>query len=186
MAQKQDQLLDHDYDGIKEYDNDLPSWWLWLFYITIIISAVYAVWFHGGFTERAQDKVAREIAAQQQTAATQAKAGPTEERLLALVNDPKMLAVGKEVFAGKCSPCHGPDGGGLIGPNLTDKYWIHGGRITDIHRTITEGVPDKGMVTWDGIISDDEINAVAAFIWTLYGTTPGTPKEPQGEPFERP
>ena len=176
-----DKLLDHNYDGIQEYDNDLPTWWVALFWVTIIWSVIYIFYFHMQATP--QEQLAEEmksIAALQGKTAAAANAAVTEESLLAMVNDPAIIKKGQEIFNGKCGVCHGPQGGGLIGPNLTDNAWIHGGKMLEIRNTIMEGVPAKGMISWKTLMPADDVNAVVAFVRSLKGTTPPNPKAPEG------
>ena len=177
-----DRLLAHDYDGIEEYDNPLPGWWVWLFWATIAFSGVYVVYYHLGPGPSVHDQYAEEMrVATAQAARAGAAAGTvTEEALGAIQKDAKLMTAAREIFAARCAPCHGPQGQGLIGPNLTDEYWLHGGKLTDIHRTITEGVPEKGMVPWKGQLLPDEIRAMAAFVGSLQGTNPPNAKPPQG------
>jgi cytochrome c oxidase cbb3-type subunit 3 len=99
---------------------------------------------------------------------------------MALTRDSKALAAGKQLFVSTCAPCHRPDGGGLIGPNLTDDYWLHGGSITEIHHTITYGVLDKGMPNWGKMLRAEQVADVAAYVYTLHGSNPPEPKPPQG------
>ena len=176
-------LLDHEYDGIQELDNNLPRWWVWLFYISIIFSAVYLVYYH---VARLGDLQAAEYAkAMKAGAAIQAAAmGKFEARIpdLKPLTDPVVLATGHQTFAKLCAPCHRADGGGLVGPNLTDNYWIHGSNYTDTVQVIWNGVPAKGMITWKTMLKPDQVEAVASYIYTLRGAklaTPGKPPENQ-------
>lgn len=176
-------LLDHEADGIKELDNNLPRWWVWLLNLTIIFSIVYMFYYHvlgkGQLQAEAYDhemKIGNEIKmkAMSQFESTFDSAQPSTDEVV--------LAKGKSIFALNCAPCHRPDGGGLVGPNLTDDYWIHGPKFSDNLRTIWNGVPEKGMITWKGVLKPDEVNAVASYIYTLRGSklaTPGKPPENQ-------
>jgi len=181
-----DQLLDHNYDGIQEYDNPLPTWWTSLFWITIVFSALYAIYFHFGegkldVEAYNEDMVAYyDLQAQQLLALGEIK----ESTLLGLMDDDAMMAGGAQIFATKCAQCHGNNAQGNIGPNLTDNYWLHGGRLTDIYHTITEGVPSKGMLPWKNQLSPAEILSVAAYVGSLRGSNPASPKAPQGDLFE--
>jgi cytochrome c oxidase cbb3-type subunit 3 len=182
---KKDELLDHNYDGIQEYDNDLPRWWLALFVFGIIFGFIYVGLYHLGpmdFTSEKIDMAMQEIDAKQ-AAVEAAKPDPADSRseLMKLVSNPEALAAGKEQYIAKCAACHLNGGQGLVGPNLTDDYWIHGGDITDIRRIIVEGVAEKGMIAWGPLMSDEEMSQVAAYVWTLHGTNPENPKAPQGE-----
>jgi cytochrome c oxidase cbb3-type subunit 3 len=186
---KQDELLDHNYDGIQEYDNDLPKWWVYLFWITIIWSVGYVFWFHSPSTPTPEERLAAGLQELEQMRPKQtggdAVAGDSDESLLKLVSNAEMISKGLEIYTGKCLACHAQGGAGLVGPNLADNYWIHGGKPTQIKKVIVEGVPEKGMISWKAMMSDQEINAVVAYIWSLHGTTPPNAKAPQGELFTR-
>ncbi len=190
MNKVADKLRAHGFDGIHEYDNDLPRWWLILFYATIVFAPLYTWWYHFGPAEQTFPALERQMAELADwKAAAVAAAPPAADRLstiLALTADTSALAKGKAVYDSKCLACHGPQAQGLVGPNLTDNHWIHGGTISNTLKTIEEGVLDKGMLAWKGIMPADEINAVAAFIYTLRGTNPPNPKDPQGDLFEGP
>jgi cytochrome c oxidase cbb3-type subunit 3 len=173
-------LLDHEADGIRELDNKLPRWWVWLFYITIGFSAVYLVYYH---VLRAGDLMVAEYVKEMKAGdAIKNAALSAFEQNLATVEpskDPQVLAKGQATFLKLCAPCHRPDGGGLVGPNLCDDYWIHGSNFVDNVKTIWNGVPQKGMVTWKGTLKPGEIMAVASYIYTLRGTHPPNPKPPE-------
>ena len=180
-----DQLLDHNYDGIQEYDNPLPTWWVTMFWISIVFAVFYAVYFHFGHGKLAveaynEDMVAfYELQAEQLLAMGKIK----ESTLLDLMEDDSMMATGASLFATKCAQCHGNKGEGNIGPNLTDEYWLHGGKLTDIYYTVTEGVPSKGMLAWKNQLGPAEILSVSAFVGSLRGSSPSPAKEPQGDVF---
>jgi cytochrome c oxidase cbb3-type subunit III len=185
----EDRLLDHNYDGIQEYDNPMPGWWVYIFYATIVFAALYFFNVPGIGTGKGRiANYEREVAAwkaqQDELAAKQPKFEVTDASLLAMSRDPGTLAGGKAAFTTNCVPCHRADGGGMIGPNLTDDFWIHGGKPTDIERTIAQGVADKGMPTWSNVLKPEQIAAVAAYVLTLHGTHPANPKEPQGVKVE--
>ncbi len=182
----EDELLDHEYDGIQEYDNPLPGWWVTIFWATIIFAPVYILFYHFGPGLLAHEKYQAEMDAfyQRQAEELAALGEVTDEMLLTLKENPAMLADGETTFRSKCSQCHGMFGEGGIGPNLTDRYWIHGGAPTNIYHTISEGVPDKGMLTWKNQLPPAKIMAVAAYVLTLQGTSPPNAKAPQGELWE--
>lgn len=170
-------LLNHNYDGIEELDNPLPNWWLIIFYGTIIFSVFYYGYYEmfGGPSHRKQlDADLAEIHA----------LAPAPVAMVFSDDDsknPQLVANGKVVFDGKCAACHRADGGGLVGPNLTDKAWIHGdGHAEAIAKVVAEGVADKGMPPWAALLSNDEMKGVVAFVVSLKGTQPPNPKEPQG------
>ena len=176
-------IMDHEYDGIKEYDNPMPRWWVLLFWATIIFVPVYYL-LPGDFGAGGKKEAmyAREIAAFD--AAHPPASGPTEtaEQLSAIVSDQRQVAAGKVLFAANCVTCHRADGGGLIGPNLTDDSWIHGGTPLEIHTTIWTGVLAKGMPPWGKMLKPEQVNALTAFVVSLHGTNPPNPKAPEGPP----
>lgn len=185
---KEPLLLDHDYDGIQELDNNLPRWWVWLFYITIIFSAIYMVYYHVARTGDLQDAEYRKEMKQGEALKTAAM-GSFESSIASLKPSPDvaMLENGKSVYIKFCAPCHRADGGGLVGPNLTDNYWIHGSSYADSVKIIWDGVPAKGMVSWKSVLKPAEIEAVASYIYTLRGTKLATPgKLPENQAPDTP
>jgi cytochrome c oxidase cbb3-type subunit III len=172
----------HEADGIRELDNLLPRWWVWLFHLTIVFSVVYMAYYHvfnaGDLQADEYRKEARR--GEEIKSASLAK---FESNLAALKPDgtQAILSEGRQVFTQMCAPCHRPDGGGLVGPNLTDDYWIHGASYVDNLKTIVNGVPEKGMVSWRGVLKPAQIQAVASFIYTLRGTSPSNPKPPENQ-----
>lgn len=175
-------LLDHEYDGIRELDNKLPRWWVWLFNLCIVFAVVYMFYYH---VFGKGQLMAAEYAEEMRLGA-QIKAGAMSdfERSLATLQpstDPEILAKGKLTFATLCAPCHRADAGGLVGPNLCDDYWIHGSNFVDNVRTIWNGVPAKGMVTWKTTLRPQQVYEVASFIYTLRGSNPKNPKPPENQ-----
>ena len=170
-------LLDHDADGIRELDNLLPRWWVWLFYLTAIFSVIYMGYYH--VFRRGDLQIAEYRKEAQRGDSIKAAAlskFETSIGTLAPNSDKGVIGKGQQVYTTMCAPCHRPDGGGLVGPNLTDDYWIHGSNYVDNVKTIVNGVPEKGMLSWRGILKPNEIQAVASFIYTLRGTKPPNPK----------
>ena len=180
----QDRLLAHAYDGIQEYDNPLPRWWVWIFYATIVFSVIYLL------DPTASLRGPGRVKEYQQQLADAAKRWPQPSgavdaaALMALSKDQNALTQGKAVFATNCVPCHGPDGGGVIGPNLTDQYWLHGGTLPEIYKTINEGVLAKGMPNWGKLLKPEQVKAVAVYVQSLQGTAPAKPKAPEGAKVE--
>jgi cytochrome c oxidase cbb3-type subunit 3 len=186
----EERLLEHNYDGIQEYDNPLPRWWVGMFWATIVFSIVYYLNVIPGIGTgrgRIVDYEKEVAAANAKTAALEA-AAPKVELSDAVVwgytKQPAAMAGGKETFATICATCHRPDGGGNIGPNLTDDYWIHGNQPMQLVHTITTGVADKGMPPWEGVLTTEQIGHVAAYVLTLRGTHPPAPKARQGDKLE--
>lgn len=181
-------LLDHEVDGIQELDNSLPRWWVYLFYISIIFSVVYMCYYHvfasGDLAEKGQ--MAAEYEREVKTgAAIKAAAMGKFEAGIAMSEPSTESAVlnsGRQLFDSLCAPCHRNDGGGLVGPNLTDDYWIHGNTFPDSVLVIWNGVPAKGMVTWKNSLRPDQIHSVASYIYTLRGATLEKPgKAPENQ-----
>jgi len=179
----------HSYDGIKEYDNPMPGWWIWLFWVCVAFSVVYFV----GITwmdvvDTYEDDLAQSQQELQSMRTAYAEANPSFEptpaALEEVVGDAAMVEAGAETYAAVCASCHGDQGQGLIGPNLADKYWVHGGTNVDIFNVLTEGVPAKGMPPWEGSLTPEERAALVAYIRSIEGTDPPGAKEPQGELVE--
>lgn len=185
MSEKvKDQIRDHSFDGIQEYDNQLPKWWLGTFLLTIIFAFVYWISYHT-YEWQPDQKTELEIALKQHRESFKQKAeSVSNEEILAIMKNKELIAGASQDYLANCMACHGAGGGGVIGPNLTDKYWLHGGKPVDIYQTILKGVPDKGMVPWQGILSPGQIKNLVAYIMTLEGTNPPGAKAPQGELVE--
>jgi cytochrome c oxidase cbb3-type subunit 3 len=180
MQTEKDQVRESCYDGIQEYDNDLPRWWLVLFYITIAYGVIYAVYAEG-VREPTEQRLAAQVAEiHALRPATQASGEMTEEQLQAAVQVAATIEKGKVSFTTRCAPCHGANGQGIVGPNLTDDHWIHGGKLTQIKNVIEVGVIAKGMVPWKGQMPEEEIVATIAYIRSLRGTNPANAKAPEG------
>ncbi len=182
-AADQDSLLDHAYDGIQEYDNPLPRWWLAIFWLTIIFSPLYILYFHFGGGLLATEKYDAEMIAFYDRQAEQllALGDISEGTLVDLTADASMMNGGKKIFQTKCATCHGMFGEGGIGPNLTDQFWLHGAQLMDIYATVRDGVPAKGMLAWERQLRPAELMAVTAYVGTLLGSDPPNPKDPQGQ-----
>lgn len=177
-------MLDHEYDGIRELDNPLPGWWLATFYITIVFAVVYYIYYEiaGGpsLDEELTTKLTKIESAQQGAEVTMGT--KSEENYLALLDNKQTLEEGKSEFVAKCAACHGAQGQGIIGPNLTDEYWIHGdGKISSMMRIINEGVVEKGMPPWQGVIAPELTEKVAVYVYSIRGSNPPGAKPPQGE-----
>ena len=177
-------LLDHDYDGIKELDNNLPPWWVYLFYGCIIFAVVYFVRFEVMGGDNQETELKKEMAQAKVEVAEYMKTAPDlmDEKTVTLLNDAAALAEGKTIFTTNCSPCHRADAGGQIGPNLTDDHWILGGGIKNVFHTLVNGGRDgKGMISWKGTLKPKEMQKVASYVLSLRGSNPVNPKAPDGE-----
>ncbi|MFY0608587.1 MAG: c-type cytochrome [Cyclobacteriaceae bacterium] len=181
-------MTSHSYDGIQELDNSLPPWWLYGFYITIIFGVIYLINFHvigSGDLQNAEyekDMAAAKIEVETYLASLD---NLIDESNVTALDEEVDLIAGQEIFTGKCAACHGQQGEGGVGPNFADKYWIHGGDIASIFKTVKYGVPSKGMIAWQAQLNPKEMQQVSSYIITLEGTNPPNQKEPQGELYER-
>ncbi len=192
MSEERDLLISagHDYDGIKEYDNPLPRWWVYMFYLTII----FAFWYSGYYLAKAH---AMEKAAPGEEAVSwsvgkfkleQAKADRAQSKnssaqttsIADIVKDPEAIERGRSLYAVNCIACHSPQGQGLVGPNLVDKYWIHGYTPEEIQTSIAKGFPTKGMVAWEGILGKRKVQDLTAFVMSIEGNTVDNPKVAEG------
>jgi cytochrome c oxidase cbb3-type subunit 3 len=177
-------LMDHDYDGIKELDNNLPPWWVYLFYACIVFAVVYLVRYEIMGAPDQEAELKSELAQAKVEVAEYMKTAPDlmDEKTVTLLTDQADLDKGKTIFETNCAACHRADAGGQIGPNLTDDHWILGGGIKNMFHTITNGGRDgKGMIAWKGTLKPKEIQAVASYIISLKGSNPKDPKAPDGE-----
>lgn len=185
IEKEEDILLDHDYDGIKELDNSLPPWWIYGFYFTIVVGVIYIWYYHAGGNGPSsyQEYVAEVEKGEEAKAAYLAKAANMVDENTVVMLDDAGIASGASIFKTTCAACHANDGGGGVGPNLTDEYWLHGGGIKDIFKSIKYGWPDKGMKSWKDDFSPKQIAELSSYIKSLKGTTPAAPKEKQGEVY---
>ncbi len=176
--------LDHNYDGIRELDNNLPPWWLWGFYLSIAFAVVYLIRYHVVQSAPLQEgEYQAQMAAAEVQKAEYLKnaANLVDENNVVMLTDEALISDGSKIFNANCAVCHAADGGGGVGPNLTDPYWIHGGDIKAIFSTIKYGVPAKGMIPWKDQLNPSQMQKVASYIMTLKGTTPADPKDAEGE-----
>ena len=184
MEREEDIMLDHDYDGIKELDNVLPPWWVYLFYGTIVFALVYMIRFHvmNEYDQEQEFKNEVELAELEKSKLPKSAADEISYETVVAVTDATSLAKGKEIFNNACAACHKADGGGLVGPNLTDKHWINGGGIKNIFKLISEGSKNNpSMVAWKANLSATDIQSVSSYILTLEGSNPPDAKAAEGE-----
>jgi len=175
-------LLDHEYDGIRELDSKIPPWFLWLFYLTIAFAIFYMLDYHVFNSSPLQEEeyAIQVKQAEVERAAIMNSGAFLNEESVTLLTDPAAIDAGKQIFITNCVACHAADGGGLVGPNLTDDNWIHGGGIKNVFKTIKYGVTAKGMIAWQSQLNPKQMQDVASYVISLHGTTPANPKQPEG------
>jgi cytochrome c oxidase cbb3-type subunit 3 len=184
IEQEADVMLEHNYDGIRELDNVLPPWWVYLFYGTIIFAGIYLFRYHVLNSDTQAQEFEKEVAAAKIAVDEYNKTAPDlmDKEKVTLLIDAASLAAGKTIFMANCVACHRPDAGGQIGPNLTDDMWINGGGIKNVFNTIMEGGRDgKGMVSWKASIKPSDIQKVASYVLSLQGSKPVSPKPTEPE-----
>lgn len=176
------ELKNHEYDGITEYDNPLPNWWLVTFFGTIIFAFIYFLHYEFGGGETQEQELAAALSQIEKTKNAQPVAVASEADLETLLKDPKVIAAGEKIFAANCVACHGVELQGMIGPNLVDKYWLHGkGDSQGVMDVVKKGVLDKGMPAWESVLGAQDVIATTAYVLSKKGTQPANAKAPQGE-----
>jgi cytochrome c oxidase cbb3-type subunit 3 len=179
-----DITLGHNYDGIRELDNHLPPWWINMFALTCIWALGYMWYYHWGGEGPNQEQEYNnsvETAKKEIAIALAGKSNAVDESSVTALTDASALSEGELIYKSVCAACHGQQGEGLVGPNFTDEYWLHGGGIKNVFKVIKYGVPEKGMIAWSAQLKPVDIQKVASYILTLKGTNPPNPKAPQGE-----
>lgn len=183
LDDEQDKLLDHEYDGIRELDNHMPKWWLWLFYFTIAFSVGYMGYYFVLDGPDQHEEYEMEMAAALEKYGNPKQQAPVEEASFTWTysDDPELIERGRELFMGTgnlCFTCHGSAAEGLVGPNLTDNMWIHGCSPEDVASSIINGYPDKGMVPYGSgaAIPNEDVQALVSYIGSLQGTNPPNAK----------
>lgn len=175
----------HSYDGIRELDNRLPPWWVNMFLLCIVWSVGYMWYYHWGGdgpSSKQEYEMAMETAKKEKALALAGRADAVNEENVTLLADAGPLGEGEMIYKGSCAACHGQQGEGGVGPNMTDQHWLHGGGIKNVFKTVKYGVPEKGMIAWQTQLKPSDIQKVSSYIMAkLQGTTPPNPKAPQGE-----
>jgi cytochrome c oxidase cbb3-type subunit 3 len=176
-----DELLDHDFDGIREYDNPLPGWWVWLFIGTIIFCVPYVMWYHLGKGDSIHEAYDADLVAYQEALIAQfGDLTGDEATIIEKMNDAGAMAAMAGSFKAKCARCHKADGSGIVGPNLTDEYWLNVKNVEDIYTILTEGLVSKGMPAWSNEFTDTQRVLLSSYVAKMR-ETPLAGKEPQGE-----
>jgi cytochrome c oxidase cbb3-type subunit 3 len=181
-------MPDHVYDNIRELDNRIPPWFTTLFLGTIVFAGVYMVSYHVlGSSPLMIEEYRQEVAdADLQRRVMIAKEGAIDEAALVALVDPLALDRGKQAFDKYCVSCHGAQGQGVVGPNLTDEFWIHGGGVKNVYAVIKNGVAAKGMISWQLVFTPKQMQEIASFVLSLQGTNPPNAKKAEGEPYVAP
>lgn len=186
VEQEADIELGHEYDGIRELDNRLPPWWLYGFYVTIIFGVVYLWRYHVSYSaplSREEFEIAVKKADEEVKIYLAQKGESVDENTVTVSVDAADLAEGRKIYATACVACHKDDGGGMVGPNLTDDYWLHGGDIKSIFKTVKYGI--NAMPQWQTSYSNKQIAQVASYVMSLHGTSPPGAKAAEGELFKK-
>jgi cytochrome c oxidase cbb3-type subunit 3 len=180
-----DRMFEHDYDGIQEYDNPLPGWWTWLFIISIAFSCIYILYYHVGVGPSVEEKYQAEVAAHYERLLESLGEirGDNETIVKLMYNEEWMSAMGG-MFGGNCAQCHAADGGGTVGPNLTDDFYKNIREPADFYTVISEGIAGTSMPVWKDRLSEPQIILLAAYVASLRGTTPAAPKASEGNRIE--
>jgi cytochrome c oxidase cbb3-type subunit 3 len=189
LEQEATVMTDHEYDGIRELDNNLPPWWKYGFYFTIVFGIVYMFNYHISHSSPLQSQeYQKEMADAELMKKEHLKevGSNVDETNVTILTDAASMASAKEIFTGNCAACHGQNGEGGVGPNLTDPNWINGGGIQNVFKTIKYGVPAKGMIAWQAQLKPEAMQKLASYILTLQGTNPANAKAPQGEVWVEP
>lgn len=175
----------HEYDGILEADNHLPRWWL----VTLYAAVGFAVFYWMSYealrifpSPTAAFAIEQAKAAEAEAAKLKAMGSANDDNLLAMAKNEAAKAEGKEIFQKNCLSCHGPVGGGGIGPNLTDGHWLHGGKPMQIYTTVKDGFTKNGMPAWGALIGEERVRVAAAYVLSIKGTNVPGGKAPQGAP----
>ena len=183
LEEERNLMMEHTYDGIEELDNPTPPWFMYLFYLTVLFAVVYGLYYHvylDGNIQETEYKTEVAVAEKAREEYMKKFANSVNENNVTAVTGAKDITEGAKIYSTNCIACHGDKGQGGVGPNLTDKFWIHGGDVKALFKTLTYGVPEKGMIAWNKTLNPLQIQKVASFILTLQGTKPAGAKEPQG------
>jgi cytochrome c oxidase cbb3-type subunit 3 len=178
-----DKFFEHEHDGIREYDNPLPGWWNWLFVASIVFSIWYFVYYHIGVGPSIHERYdAAAVAQLERQLGSFGTLNPDDVTIMRLLAEkPEMIQALGGMFRGNCAQCHEPDGGGNIGPNLTDDHWKNVRKPADIYTVIAEGIAGTSMPAWKNRFREPQMILLSAYVVSLRGTTPDAPREPEGQ-----
>ncbi|MCF6401825.1 c-type cytochrome [Chitinophaga filiformis] len=182
-ASEMEEDMGHDYDGIRELNNPTPPWWRWSFYFSMVFAVVYVWRFqiaHSAPSQVEELAIAEAAAAEAKEEYLKNAANNIDENSVTLLTGADDIAAGQKLFSTNCAACHGPQGQGVVGPNLTDDYWLHGGQVKAVFSTIKYGVPEKGMKSWKDDFSPKQLAQLTSYIKSIRGSNPPNPKEQQG------
>lgn len=182
-------MTDHEYDGIRELDNNLPPWWVYGFWVTIVFAVAYMFYYHvldAGPLQIEEYKIELAEAETRRAAYIERMGNLIDETNVEYTDNASLLAEAKDLYIANCAACHGAEGQGGVGPNLTDQYWLHGGSVSDIFSIIKYGVTEKGMISWQAQFSPVQMQGLTSYILNMQGTNPPNPKEPQGDIYQAP
>ncbi|HEY0054845.1 MAG TPA: cbb3-type cytochrome c oxidase N-terminal domain-containing protein [Pedobacter sp.] len=184
LSEEENMKLEHEFDGIVELNNPIPAWFNWLFYTSIVIAIGYMFYYHVLDWGKLQDEeylIEVRVAKVAKDAYLANTANLIDENTVKESSEAAVIAEGAAIYATNCVACHGDKGQGVVGPNLADEYWLHGGKVGSVFKTIKYGVPEKGMIAWEKTLSPKQISSVSNYIKSLKGTNPANPKAPQGD-----
>ena len=177
-------MLEHEFDGIRELNNPVPGWFNFLFYGSIAFGIMYFVTYHvtgWGMLQEEEYVVEMKQADVEKKIYLAKSANNIDESSVKVSSEASIISAGMAVYKANCVACHGEKGQGTVGPNLTDEFWIHGGKIDYVFKTIKYGIPEKGMMSWEKVLSPKQISEVSNYILSIKGTAPENPKAPQGD-----
>ena len=184
IEEEKDMMLEHEFDGIRELNNPVPGWFNFLFYGSIAFGIMYFVTYHvtgWGMLQEEEYVVEMKQADKEKKIYLAKSANNIDESSVKVSSEASIISAGMAVYKANCVACHGEKGQGTVGPNLTDEFWIHGGKIDYVFKTIKYGIPEKGMMSWEKVISPKQISEVSNYILSIKGTDPVNPKTPQGD-----
>lgn len=184
LSEEKDIAMEHTFDDIVELDNPTPAWFMWMFYGTIAFAFCYMIYYHVlryGPLQEEEYTIEMENAKVDKLKYLATSAGSIDENSVKLTAESGVISAGQAIFNTNCVACHGDKAQGIVGPNLTDEFWLHGGKINSVFKTIKYGVPEKGMISWEKTLSPKQISEVANFVLSLKGSKPANAKAPQGD-----